>query len=435
MTIDITWLSQITSTNSSREITRRPHRLTIGDQPHAMATDGRVMILVAGDFDLPTAATKPQSKETWEALIEKNVFNLTGHERRIRASVYDLKQFAGVGHAGERGGARMSGNTRIEWTDVTWNPVRGCSLISDGCKNCYAMAMAHRFSRAGKPYAGLTKATSHGPVWTGKVSLHPELIEEPARWRKPQRIFVNSMSDLFHEGVPDDFIAAVFATMGRARQHTYQILTKRPERMLSLLRRWERRQWQRAHDYAVPGNVWLGVSVEDQETAEERIPLLLQTPAALRWISAEPLLGPIDLTSLRIPEDALLPAYGTTHGFRFNALQDDESKLFQQPKARIDWIVVGGESGPGARPFSVDAARSLVAQCRAAGVPIFVKQLGRFPYSITDRWSIRGGGVAVPVGTEWSFFQRLSDSKGGDPEEWPVDLRVREFPSRIHVST
>ena len=182
----------------------------------------------------------------------------------------------------------MSYKSSIEWCDATWNPIRGCSMVSHGCTNCYAMKVAHRFSGTGMAYDGLTKMTSAGPVWNGKITLVPKLLDQPLRWRRPRKIFVNSMSDLFHENVPDSFIAQVWNVMQNANHHTFQILTKRPERMLSWVGKWFR-SWP-----PLP-NVWLGVSTEDQATADERIPLLLKTPAAVRWISAEPLLGPIDI--------------------------------------------------------------------------------------------------------------------------------------------
>ena len=165
-------------------------------------------------------------------------------------------------------------HSSIQWTDATWNPVRGCSIVSPGCTNCYAMKQAHRFNGLGQPYEGLTRLTSKGPVWTGTIRLVPEALDQPLRWRRPRRIFVNSMSDLFHEDVPEDFLIATFGAMFMANQHIYQILTKRPERMCRFLT--DAGQW-----VSNPRrNIWLGVSCEDQATADERIPLLLQTPAA-----------------------------------------------------------------------------------------------------------------------------------------------------------
>jgi protein gp37 len=183
----------------------------------------------------------------------------------------------------------MGDHSAIEWTDATWNPVRGCAIVSKGCTNCYAMRQAHRSSGAGGAYEGLTKRSKGGPVWTGKVRLVPELLEQPLQWRRPRRIFVNSMSDLFHEDVPVDFIYRLWCTMAAARRHRFQILTKRGARMREVL------TGRDVQERQVLDNVWLGVSVEDQVAADERIPQLLETPAAVRWISAEPLLGLIDL--------------------------------------------------------------------------------------------------------------------------------------------
>lgn len=286
----------------------------------------------------------------------------------------------------------MSAHSSIEWTDATWNPVRGCDIVSKGCTNCYAMRQAHRQSGPGGAYEGLTQISKGGPVWTGKVQLVPELLDAPLRWRKPRRIFVNSMSDLFHEDVPDEFINKVFAVMALCPQHTFQILTKRPQRM----REWfhpaptglardvivavtadrtvsaHRRTCHYEERWPLP-NAWLGVSVEDQASANERIPLLLQTPAAVRWISAEPLLGPIDI--------------GATITKQINAapsLQEAWRAALPYAGVRIDWVVVGGESGPGARPMTPDWARSLRGQCAAAGVPFFFKQWGSWtPYCST----------------------------------------------------
>ena len=201
--------------------------------------------------------------------------------------------------------------TSIEWTDDTWNPTRGCSRVSEGCRNCYAERVAARFSGAGKPYEGLATMTPSGPRWTGKVALIEEHLADPLRWRTPRRIFVNSMSDLFHESVPDEWIDRIFAVMAIARDHTFQILTKRPERMREYLEQVsderDMQRWARWADIAkspcaagmfdeldwpLP-NVHLGVSVEDQATADARIELLLQTPAAVRWASYEPALGPL----------------------------------------------------------------------------------------------------------------------------------------------
>jgi protein gp37 len=222
--------------------------------------------------------------------------------------------------------------TKIEWCDRVWNPVRGCSVISPGCHHCYAMRQAHRFSKAGLPFEGLTKQTSAGPQWTGAIRLIENALLEPLSWRNPQRIFVNSMSDLFHEDVPDAFLDRVMTVMALSSWHTFQVLTKRADRMRSYLKaltldrivalanaqadgspanlsvhdnlttiaRRAREHAYRDEPHRMPRrlvlplpNAWFGVSVEDQKRADERIPQLLETPAAVRFISAEPLLGPL----------------------------------------------------------------------------------------------------------------------------------------------
>lgn len=199
-----------------------------------------------------------------------------------------------------------------------------------------------------------------GLPWTAQnaavnVVLHPERLDTPARWKQPRRIFVNSMGDLFHERVPDEFIAVVFGRMASLQQHTFLVLTKRPERMARLL----------GQDYFGPPNVWLGVSCEDQRRADERIPLLLQTSAARRFLSLEPLLGPIDLTSF-------LTCNCPLHGDPWKA-PEQHARLCPE-RARLHWVIVGAESGPHARPMEMAWLRGIVEQCRAAGVPVFVKQ-------------------------------------------------------------
>ena len=237
----------------------------------------------------------------------------------------------------------MSDRTSIEWTDTTWNPVRGCSRASSGCEHCYAERMASRFCGPGEPYEGLAR---RAPArWTGEVTLVPRVLAEPLKWRKARRVFVNSMSDLFHAALTDEQIAAVFGVIAATPQHTYQILTKRPERM---------RAWcaSAAHDGGQDWplvNLWLGVSVEDQQRADERIPALLATPAARRFVSCEPLLGPVRFNDVPVLR-------------RVNA------------GPQLDWVIVGGESGPGARPMDEDWVRAIRDQCKAAGVPFFYKQ-------------------------------------------------------------
>lgn len=261
----------------------------------------------------------------------------------------------------------MADKTGIEWTDATWNPIRGCSRVSEGCRNCYAETVAGRFSGPGLPYEELI---AKGGQWNGNITLVPKMLDQPLRWRRPRRIFVNSMSDLFHENVPFHFIDEVFYKMRAAHWHTFQVLTKRPQRMIE----WADSSYNRHTDILggwdgknpLP-NVWLGVSVEDQKTADERIPLLLQTPAAVRWISAEPLLGPIDLWAA---------------GMKLNGKLDRQSG----ERRFIDWVVVGGESGKNARPMHPDWARSLRDQCKTAGVPFLFKQWGEWLEGEMPAW-------------------------------------------------
>jgi protein gp37 len=240
-------------------------------------------------------------------------------------------------------------STGIEWTDETWNPVTGCDKVSPGCDHCYAETIAHRFDG--------TPAYPNG----FKVTLHPERLERPLHWTRPRMVFVNSMSDMFHADIPDEYITRVFAVMALAPQHTFQILTKRHARMKSLLTSdafkvavfdaaWNLRPGPLLTSWPLP-NVWLGVSAEDQRWANLRIPALLHTPAAIRFVSAEPLLGPIDLASPGL-------------------LALDEFDL------GINWVIVGGESGNGARPMAPDWVRSLRDQCDDAGVAFFFKQWG-----------------------------------------------------------
>lgn len=292
--------------------------------------------------------------------------------------------------------------SNIEWTDATWNPVTGCTKVSQGCKNCYAEGVANRF------WAKQYPLVDGRPRRFTDVQFHPERLDEPLKWKKPRRVFVNSMSDLFHESLSGHEIAQVFGRMHHANKHTYQVLTKRPERMLRWTK-WFNEEWLRGFN-AFPReyqHVWLGVSVEDQQTADDRIPLLLQTPAAVRFVSYEPALGPVDFKGL-IQRRCVSPS----HPFPFLCDRSDHDLR------GIDWIIVGGESGPGARPCDVAWIESTITQCKAAGVACFVKQLGAQPYDSTvgireaDRWAVRGH----------------RSRKGGIPEEWPEDLRVREFP-------
>lgn len=269
----------------------------------------------------------------------------------------------------------MSNNSSIEWTDATWQVTTGCQEVSPGCTHCYARTMATRLRAmaladiAAGRYPGKKRyyidAVDDSGRWTKRVIPRPDMLGEPFLWRKPRMVFVDSMSDLFHEDVPAGFIADVFAVMEICRRHKFQVLTKRPRRMREFCNVWS------------PRNVWLGTSVEDQRRADERIPHLLETTAAVRFISAEPLLAPVDLCRY-LPLDR--------HNF------DEEFR------SGLAWVIIGCESGPKRRPFKIEWAESIVDQCRAAGVACFVKQL--------------------PVNGKVSH----------DLSTFPTSLRVREYP-------
>lgn len=356
------------------------------------------------------------------------------------------------------------GKTSIEWTDHSWPVVNGCRRVSPGCENCYAERLtATRLSRTPK-YKGLAvmkapppkvlrrdradggvELRAHQapgrPRWTGEARLWEPHLDMPLRLRKPSRIFVCDMGDLFYEGVSNEDIATIFGVMAACPQHTFQVLTKRPERArawfdwIATLTREENEQQEKEDGeplteeeaftpsdtsmshmrnviadrfcdlgmnegdprppWPLP-NVWLGVSVEDQQRADERIPILLDTPAAIRFVSAEPLLGPVSLN----PAD--LGCVGHL------------AETFGNPL--INWVIVGGESGPGARPMDLSWVYRLVFQCAGAGAACFVKQLGARPAAFMTQ-----GGQYVPI--------TYQDRKGSDPAEWPEGLRVREFPN------
>jgi protein gp37 len=322
----------------------------------------------------------------------------------------------------------MADGTKIEWTDATWNPVTGCSVVSPGCTNCYAMRLAgtrlkHHPTRAGlttevglRPSFRTDAAPDGAPrperaegdsartkhVWNGQVRLNREALQQPLGWKRPRMIFVCAHGDLFHEAVPDEWIDQVFAVMALCPQHTFQVLTKRSARMRAYLD-WSQRPYRIASSALHTGrnlpdghpgwspsrwkhspirectaparwplpNVWLGVSAEDQRRADERIPELLATPAAIRFLSAEPLLDPIDLRTID-PRIFSAKANALTGVWRW----DDGPSRKESP--RLDWVIVGGESGPGARPMHPEWARSIRDQCAAAEVPFFFKQWGGF---------------------------------------------------------
>jgi protein gp37 len=356
----------------------------------------------------------------------------------------------------------MSGNSKIEWTDKTWNPLRAriredavaiaekkgygslvqiltatredgsarvipgktwgyhCEAVSPGCSNCYASAMNGRTL----PAWGTDLPYDRRSRDLVEVYLDEEELLKALKWKRPRKIFVCSMTDLFAEFVPDKLIRRVFAVMSAAHWHTFQILTKRADRMRIL----------------TPGkplpNVWLGVSCEDQTTADERIPHLLRTEAAFRFVSYEPALGRVDFDSIvhRPPLDQWT---------KFRSALTGQDRLSSLPRIfvgpTLDWIIVGGESGPGARPFNIAWARNVVEQCKVAGVAVFVKQLGPRPYDSRAseapfEWPEgRIGAVEAFPGAEKPFAlaHLLKDRKGGFMAEWPEDLRVRQFPGKL----
>lgn len=264
--------------------------------------------------------------------------------------------------------------SKIEWTDRTWNPVTGCTKVSQGCKNCYAERMYERFNGKGT---------------FKNITCHTNRLRQPLSWKKPSMVFVNSMSDLFHEDVPFEFINSVFSVMSDVNIHTYQILTKRPQRMLEFY------EWK-ADQFSIPwqpsSNVWIGVSIEDQKAADERIPLLLKLPAAIRFLSCEPLLADVNLK----------PWIKITNKV--------DSIEIHTP---FHWVIAGGESGPKARPMHPDWARSLRDQCNAASVPFFFKQWGEWlPFEET---------------AQAPFYRRSSDNEEFDGHVLNfIDLETNE---------
>lgn len=274
----------------------------------------------------------------------------------------------------------MSTGTGIEWTNATWNPVVGCTRDNSDCDNCYAVTMTHRLESMGqKKYSGLTVLNGKGDRhFNGVVRTVDEALDVPLGWKKPRRVFVNSMSDLFHKEVPTAFIQRVFFAMLKTPQHTYQVLTKRTERMHEELHR-----WVFGCGHGVIPNAWFGTSCGHQAAADEKIPHLLKCPATVRFLSVEPMTGPVKLPTLD----------------------------------GIHWVIVGGESGKGARRFDMNWARSIIAQCKQSGVACFVKQLGAQAgwTDADDDWH------------QWNY----KDPKGGDPDEWPEELRLRQFPNTM----
>lgn len=322
----------------------------------------------------------------------------------------------------------MADNTKIEWADATVNAINGCSVTSPGCSHCYAMKLAGTRIRNHPTRQGLTIDSKAGPVWNGEVRLHEPALLQPLTWKKPRRIFWNAHGDTFHENVPDEWIDRIFAVAALTPQHTHMILTKRSARMREYVKTREgmgNAEICRAIN-AIPygignrkgaleiplPNMWLGVSVEDQTRADERIPDLLATPAAVRFISAEPLLGPVDLACIKHP-DVAGASIEVLKGFEWSPPDRQFQISVPMPPrnwtagiglSRINWVIAGGESGHGARPMHPDWARSLRDQCAAAGVPFHFKQWGE--------WRDQGGHVPIPRRNHQSHICYLDKDSG-----------------------
>lgn len=296
--------------------------------------------------------------------------------------------------------------SKIEWTEKTWNPVIGCDKVSAGCKNCYAMRMAYRLMHnpkmAGR-YAGIAQKTASGDInWTGEVKVLHDQLTIPLATRKPTVFFVNSMSDLFHESVPFEFIDLVFEVMERCPQHTFQILTKRPEVMLHYFD-------NRLLSTALP-NVWMGVSVENQQAANDRIPYLLRVPAAVRFLSMEPLLGPVTFRwASWHPHTEETARDITVNGNKFKGHGQYDGI------DGIDWVICGGESGPGSRPMHPDWVRTIRDQCKEAGIAFFFKQWGTYlpaEENVSDATFIDTGRV-VPSELNPTMFVKVGKTLAG----------------------
>lgn len=323
----------------------------------------------------------------------------------------------------------MSEHSPIGWTDATWPIVAGCDYVSPGCSNCWAVRDSWRLAhnphrKVSDAYFGTVDKTDAGKlVWSGIVRELPERLNWPLKWRGHKRVFVCSQADLFHRKVSNQFIAAAFGVMAACPQHTFQVLTKHPARMREWFE-WAASQqngaaetcaWEARYQIGSGGhasepaewpleNVWLGTTVEDQKRADERIPELLRAPAAVRWLSVEPMLEAINLKPWLTPCGPGIVS-PDPHG----------------RDAAIDWVVCGGESAQtrtATREFNLEWARQLSAQCEAAGVAFFMKQLGTNPVG-THRIDMQL--PPLPIG-------KTSRYKWHEPEHWPQDLRVQEFP-------
>ena len=274
----------------------------------------------------------------------------------------------------------MGDKTGISWTNATWNFIRGCSLVSEECVNCYAMIQSARFCKEGEPYYQITTRNKGGkPMWTGKIGFYEHMLNKPLSWQRPRLIFVNSMSDLFHEDLSVDHIRRGFDVMEQAYWHHYQILTKRAERMAEVMSSLVLSSGRHLGKDPLP-NVWFGTSVGLEKTAI-RIAWLCRTPAKIRFVSAEPLIGNIDWYRHLVFDSEITP----------------------------NWVIFGGESQTNCRPLELDWIREGIKACRKLGIAPYVKQLG----------------------TIWAKSVGSKDSHGGIMEEWPEDLRVQEYPIDI----
>jgi protein gp37 len=288
--------------------------------------------------------------------------------------------------------------SKIEWTEQTWNPIIGCTKISEGCKECYAAKMAGRLANI--PYTSYymnvvkekkTDLLSHKPIgeWNGKTSFIPSALEKPLKRKKPTMYFVCSMGDLFHESVLFEWIDKVFRIIQRCDKHIFQILTKRPEIALKYFK-----HLRDDFKLILPfNNIWLGVTAENQKMANKRIPILLQIPAKVHFVSVEPMLSEIDLDCLDMPHD-IFGVYNALHGSAFNS-EIGGYKLM----SKLDWVICGGESGPNARPMHPDWVRSLRDQCKNANVPFFFKQGSQ---------------------NNWNDYKNI--------DSFPEDLKIRQYP-------
>lgn len=285
------------------------------------------------------------------------------------------------------------GETKIEWAEKVWNAVTGCTKVSEGCRNCYAERMSKRLAgRAGYPEDGF------------KVTLHPERLVEPLRWKKPSRIFVCSMGDLFHKDVPDEFIAKVLDVIAKCPQHTFLVLTKRPQRMYEFLH-WLKVLWANSPirpDIFLPSNLIFGTSVENQPTADERITWLIKVkglcPTIRIFISFEPALGAADFSRWLTGKK-----HKTPEERNYTALKGDHDPYYNEG---LDWVIMGGESGPGARPMHPDWARSVRDQCQAAGTPFFFKQWGEWA---EFEGKLQHGDICISEDAEYEKVDKAID--------------------------